>query len=432
MVASIFKDLISKYFPAVAAKLTERFNGKVETPVFEHQKYLKPEFSTDMKFSSLSSNSSIVAADVVSLDSELPLKKRGSFQTAEGEIPKLGMKKSLNETQLQGIKNLKSRGGKHLVMAQKLFTDLADGVKGVYERLDIMFLQALSTGVTIIDENNNTGTGIRVDFGIPSKNQFGVQKEWTDASAKPITDIENVVSAARGNGNTLLNIFMDKVTFNAFKSNEEVKKAFAGFNRVDASLIFRINRTEIDAFLLEEFGMTLIVIDKTVQVEKGGVKVGYEPWERGNVTFTSSLDLGTITWSELAELDSPVDGVEYGVIDSFILGSLYRTNDPLRENTSVQALAIPVLDNVDSIYIMDTNEATASLDTQTEDDADYSYNSVDYTKVSVVAGINAARSVDNHVPKATTAQSDATLAKKIDSLSDAGIALFEDELVASA
>lgn len=431
MVASIFKDIISKYFPAIAAKLTERYNGKSETPIFEHQKYLKPEFSTDMKFSSLSSNNSIVAADVVALDSELPLKKRGSYKSAEGEIPKLGMKKSMNETQLQAIKNLKARGGKHLVMAQKLFTDLADGVKGVYERLDIMFLQALSSGVTLINEENNTGTGIRIDFGVPTSNQFGVQKAWTDASATPIQDIENITQAARNAGNTLSYIFMDKTTFNAFKANQEVKNAYAGFSKVASNLIFRLNKAELDAYMAEEFGLSIIVVDKTVQIEKGGKKVGYEPWERGNVTFTTSLALGTLAWSELAEVDSPVEGVEYAVVDQFILSSLYRTNDPLKENTSVQALAIPVLDNVDSIYIMNTNEATAADDTQTEGDANYAYKGTNYTKASVVAGINAAREVDKQVAPATVAQQDATLAKKIDSLSEEGIALFEAELVAA-
>lgn len=432
MVASLFKDTIGKFIKSIGVKLTEKYNGKKETPVFEYQKYLKPEFSTDMKFSSLTSNNSIVAADVVSLDSELSPKSRGSYGAAEGEIPKIGMIKKMNESQLQAIKNLKNKGGKELLMAQKLFTDLADGVKGVYERLDIMFLQALSTGVTLIDEDNNTGVGIRVDFGVPKSNQFGVQGKWSDENATPITDIENVLSAARASGDSVAYMFMDRKTYNSFKSNEEVRKSFAGFNKTNSDFIFRINKAEMDEFLEEEFGIKIVIIDKVIQIEQKGKRKGIQAWEDGNVTFTTTMDLGTLTWSELAEVDSPVDGVQYSVIDNFILGSMFRTNNPLKENTSVQALAIPVLNNTSSIYIMDTKEATASEDSQTEGDEVYTYKETDYTKQSVVDGINAAREVDDHVKMATIAQKDETLAKKIDSLSEEGIELFEAKLTPSA
>lgn len=429
MVASIFKGIIESYLPRLSTKITEKVNDKTGEIQYEHKKYLKPDFSTDMKFESLSTNTSIVAADVVSLDSELSLKKRGSYSSATGEIPKLGMIKALTESMLQALKNLSNRGGKNAEIAQKLFRDAADGVKGVHERLDMMFLQALSTGVTLVDENTNTGSGIRIDFGIPSKNSFGVQKAWTDAAATPIDDIENVISNARNAGHVLKYMWLDKVTYNAFKANAQVKAAFAGFLKTDSNYVFRVSKEELQNFISEEFGLMLIVIDKVCQIEKGGQKVAIEPWERGNVTFTTTTDLGTLTYGELAEVDHPVEGVQYSVVDNFILVSMFRTNNPLKENTSVQALAVPVIDNVEGIFIMDTNEATASTDTQTEGDANYLYKTVLYTKASVVAGINAARAVDTQVTAATTSQLDATLAKKIDSLSEAGIELFEAELV---
>ncbi|MDB0602356.1 major capsid protein [Tenacibaculum maritimum] len=431
MVASIFKNLIEKYFGKLSKKITEKVNDKEGEIQYEHKKYLKPDLSTDMKFNSLTSNTSIVAADVVSLDSELSLKARGSYSSATGEIPKLGMIKALNETMLQALKNLKARGNKEAEIVKKLFRDAVDGVKGVHERLDMMFLEALSTGVTLVDENTNTGTGIRVDFGIPDGNRFGAtSKVWTNADAKPIDDIENVISKARNKGHVLKYLFIDKITYNAFKNNSQVKEAFAGSKKVNKELIFRISNAELKEFVSEEFELMFVIIDKVCQIQKDGKKKAVEPWKKGNVTFTSTLDLGTLTYGELAEVDHPVDGVEYSSVDNFILVSMFRTNNPLKENTSVQALAIPVLDNVDGIYILDTNESTASADTQTEDDANYSYKGTDYTKASVVAGINAAKAVDTQVAMATIAQKDSTLATKIDSLSEEGIALFEAELVA--
>ena len=209
MSASIFKDLVSKYLPSVAEKITEKINDKSKEIGYEHKKYLKKDFSTTMKWQSLSTNTSVVAADVVALDSELPLKKRGSYSSAEGDVPKLGMIKSLTESMLQALKNLRARGNKEKEIVKKLFQDAADGIKGVYERLDIMFLQAMSTGVTLIDQENNTGTGIRVDFGIPEKNQFGGVVSWKKENAKPIDDIQRVLTKARSEGHMLRYLWID-------------------------------------------------------------------------------------------------------------------------------------------------------------------------------------------------------------------------------
>ena len=53
---------------------------------------LEPVYSADGRWSSILAEYTRVAADVVSLDSELPLKSRDAIETAHGEIPKMGMK----------------------------------------------------------------------------------------------------------------------------------------------------------------------------------------------------------------------------------------------------------------------------------------------------------------------------------------------------
>lgn len=388
MEASIFKDYISKYIGGIAAKITEKVNGKAEDVQYMHKLYLRKEFSPDMKYNSLSSNTSVVAADVVALDSELPLKSRGAYSSAEGEIPKLGMVKAMNESALQALKNLKARGQKEAQIVTKLFQDAADGVKGINERIDMMFFQALSTGVVLVNEDTNTGAGVRIDFGVPDENYFGVNLTWAKAAATPIQDIENVVAKARLKGYSLAYMFMDKSTFNAFKLNEEVLKAFSGYSRVSRSNIFRLGTQEVQDFLANEFGLNIIIIDKVSQIEKGGKKVAIEPWQKGNVTFTTTLDLGTVTYGELAELEHPVAGVEYSVVDDYILVSLFRTNSPLKENTSVQALALPVLDNTDGIFIMDTNEAQEVDGGEIEGDANVTIYGGSYNKATVIGHYN--------------------------------------------
>jgi len=85
---------------------------------------------------------------------------------------------------------------------------------------------------------------------------------------------------------------------------------------------------------------------------------------------------------------------------------------------------VPVIDNVNNIYVMDTEEA--SIDVQTEGDANYTYETVSYTRTSVIAGINTSES-----QTADASMTDAQLKYRINRLSDAEIEAFEAELVAS-
>src|SRR5690606_34833579 len=82
----------------------------------------------------------------------------------------------------------------------KLFQDAKKCTVGIWETLEFMFLQGLSTGVTSIENENNTGTAVRIDYGHPDSNKYGVEKIWSDADAKPITDITHILDQAAKNG----------------------------------------------------------------------------------------------------------------------------------------------------------------------------------------------------------------------------------------
>ena len=432
---SFFKQWVDKYFQPIVSKFTELFNGDKKELTYLHKTMLRKSFSTDLKWASLSVFNSLVGADVVTTDSSLPLKKRDSIKQAEGSIPKLGMKMYLNESTLQDLDILESTNkndaNKTQILA-KLFQDAKKCTVGVWETLEYMFLLGLSTGVTSIEDENNTGTEVRIDYGYLDKNKFGVTTKWSDTSATPITDIVNVLEAASKNGVVPMYMLMDRGTWNAFKTKAEAKELFAAHMGFSGSNIPTPTLKQMNEALSDNHGLTIMLIERNVTFEKNGVRKSVKPWADNVIVFLASLQVGDLAWSRLAEAKKGAKQVDYETVDDFILLSKYATNDPFREYTSSQALVVPVINDVDSIYVMNTDEATAAIDTQTEGDANYLYKTVSYTKASVVAGINAAREVDTQVALATTTQLDATLAKKIDALSEAGIALFEAELIASA
>ena len=108
---------------------------------------LTPDFSADGRWSSILAEYNRVAADVVSLDSELPLKTRDSIETASGEIPKLGMKLYLTEKQMKDIDAMIAQSLPLNQIVNKIFNDLPRCLEGVWERIEDMFLSELSTGI---------------------------------------------------------------------------------------------------------------------------------------------------------------------------------------------------------------------------------------------------------------------------------------------
>jgi len=399
MEKSLFPAWVDKFFKSFALKASETVNGTKTPLTYMHKSMLRKTFSTTLKWGSVSSNGAIVRADVVALDSSLPLKRRDSVQTANGDIPKLGMKMYLNETTMSELRNLLAIGGKEAEVLRNLFSDTKKCVSGIYESLEYMFLEALSTGVTLITGDDSTGLGIRIDFGHPDSNKYGVSLPWTNASATPIDDVNHVVAAAKLKGDKISYLFMDMITWNLFKANTQVKNEFAfslGFVGTTIPNVPNVERA--NEFLQASYGVSITIIDRQMLVEQNGKRAVTTPWAANIVCFLTDLNVGTLTYGALAEESFPVKQVNYQKVDDLILLSKYGTNDPVREFTSSQALALPVLDNVDSIYLMDITESVQ--DTQTGQPL-------------------------------TTASTDASILKAINKLSDEQILIFEAQLIAS-
>lgn len=122
-------------------------------------------------------------------------------------------------------------------------------------------------------------------------------------------------------------------------------------------------------------GVTLHRVARQVKTELNGKKQNHTPWQAGMVVFTCNEKLGDLVWTDCVEASRPVAGVAYASVgntaatvlnganqsgvDEYILTSQYRENDPFREFTSSQAMAVPIISNVDQIYTLDTKTVQA-------------------------------------------------------------------------
>lgn len=136
---SLFIEYIDKYFRLVIGKITEKINGKKTEEQLLHKTMLTEEYSADLTWGSTELNTSVVAADVVAMDSSLPLKKRDKISNASGVIPKIGIKFSKGEKAISDINVMRARGADETTVVGKIFDDAPKAIKGVDVRKEIMF-----------------------------------------------------------------------------------------------------------------------------------------------------------------------------------------------------------------------------------------------------------------------------------------------------
>lgn len=430
MEKSIFINL-KEWFNKIVGKLSVFTNGKLgnEEQEYLHQKMLTEEHSADLKWGSSTYNGSIIKADVVAMDSELPLKKQDALETASGDVPKQGMMFKLSEKQLSDIDTMIAKGFAIVNIVKKVFEQVKKAILGIHESNEYMFLQALSTGVTLLEDKDNVGLGIRVDFGFQDKRKHNASKPWSDPTALIVDDVTRVIKAAKIDGISYKVIMLDDTTVGYIRANEQVKNHFAFTKGIvaEGNTVPTLSEEQLFNFFSLNFKLKVIVVDRVVVSEKNGIRTNHTPWESGIVTFLQSEKVGRLVYSTLAEESRKNPSISYEKAGAYILVKKWSENKPFSEWTSSEALCLPVIDNGGLISLLDSKVANVE-DEQTEGDANFDYNGEAYTKASVVAAIK----VVNPKSTVTIASTDATLMGIINKFSEEQITVFEQNITPAA
>lgn len=371
MNSSLFLEIVEKFFKAVVGRITEKFNGNKKEQTLLHKTMLTEEYSADLTWGATELEHSVVAADVVSLDSSLPLKSRGSLSNASGKLPKLGVKFRKGEKDISDINIMRSRGTDEATIAAKIFDDATKCVKSMDVRKEIMFLQGLSTGQTLVTEDTNDGTGIRVSFGYKSANTFhALTAPWGEDGYEPLDDLRQLFDKASEDSNSIGIVCLSKKYFNLIRSSEAGKKLVADYRGqivISTANLTQPGREAMLEALADEFGATFRIIDSSFRIENhDGSKTSVKPWEEANIVGIPSEVVGRLVYGTLAEETNPVAGVTYQKSGSHVLLSKYSKTDPLEEFTAAQAVCLPVIDGADSIYLLKA-DGTSVLSVSTGD-----------------------------------------------------------------
>ena len=421
----MFIEFIKTIWPKLSLYVKEKVDPKKRT--YLHKTMLRKVYSADQKWEGTSAKTVYVAADMVAMDSPLPIKKRGSIATSNGKLPKVGMKKILRETEINTVNIMKAHyasattdEAKKAEKARILTKLTDDGVAcsvGIDEKNEANFLTGLCEGVVLVEDEDNTGTGLRVNYGYKDENTFGTIVKGHVS----YDDFENIKKKADADGNTIVKMMIATSKLNEIRKERWARELVADADDkeyTDDTTLKVPSKKKFVAALQDEFEITITEVDRSVIFEKNGKQKAVKPWNPDRIIFLCTEDeVGSLVWGTLAEATNPVEGVKYATVDEYKLISKYSKTDPLQEFTNGQALVLPVIEDVDQIYIIDcAEEKSAAVDTTAEaadtQDQYITINAKKYSKAAVIAQLKvlgakvAANASDDTVIKAVNALSD--------------------------
>jgi len=358
---SLFLALLQQYFPQLTTAFVKKYNGENFPRPYYYRQFCTPKFSVDGKWQTLTQNNTLVMADIVAMDSEIALKRRPTLAQATGDIPKMGMRKTLNEKELTDLQTLVARAalnGDDATRAQivaELFRDVDSCIGGGYERIESMFLEGLSTGVAVVPDSENVGLGVRVDYGYLAANTFYASTVWSNVASTPFTDMQQVLDRASANGDVITKILVDRVTMNRIAATNEGKQLWAAANGFYGANVPRPTIESLNTAVQSEYGFTFQIIDRSVISEKNGTQAAHKPWKEGMVVAVTTDQLATLAYARLAEQDHPSKMAEYQTADLFMLISKFNVTEPtLAEVTKMQARVVPIINNPNAIYTLNS------------------------------------------------------------------------------
>lgn len=356
MERSLLKELTKANVEAYVNAAKEQYLKRLFWPQFFP---LKP--TTQLTWESLSGSSGApVMADVVEYNATAPLKTRRTVGKANGDIPKIAIKRKMDEKDYNDYLVLKSNAlgdANKSALLDIVFNDIDFALQGVYARTEFLAMQALSYGSISLTTSNNNGivTTTAVDFGIPSANKTAAAVSWaTAASATPIADITGIVETARAAGYDLNYIVMNRATLRLMLAATEVKDKFAFFQRITASRKAELSQSDLNSMLEAYMLPKVVVVDSSVRFENSAHTLStVSPWKAGYIALIPDLKVGQFLHGPIAEENS--EALRKTAImtkTQHVLITKWSEIEPFGEYTKGQANAFPRFTDVNGIYLM--------------------------------------------------------------------------------
>lgn len=283
-----------------------------------------------------------VMATVHALDTEAEIGSRPVFDKTR--VEKLLIKRKINQT--ERVRMLTESGVyKDDAIVRYVFDDMRLMADAVKVRTEVAKMEVLSTGKMTIIENNLNMT---IDYGVPSEN-VGFKFDLS-ASADIIGQIQAVVDAASDNGETITEMITSRAIVRKLAANKGIQTMIFG----TAGQGTYVPNDRLQALFGQLFGFSTITTnDLRYKVQRAS---GQEEPKRffpdNKISFisTAASSFGSGLWGVTPE------EAEYGQYgeksaNQYITITQWATPDPVAVWTKASGMFIPVLPNVNGLFV---------------------------------------------------------------------------------
>lgn len=276
-----------------------------------------------------------VAAVVHSFDSEAKIGDRPNFEIVS--LEKMFIKEKINQTE-RIIQFLGDRASDNEVKAF-VYDDMGNMLSRVQTRAEVARMELLSTGKVTIKENNITK---EVDYKLSVNNK--VPFTWSDPSADIIGDLRTLVATARSKGKILQRAITSAKVLGYIMNNTAIIKMWE--KTMDVMTDVSVLR-----WLSAQFGIEFVLNDE-VYKESATSNTTHRFFKEDVISFVSTrLALGESVYGvtpEERELKNSGATVTEKMLVSL---TQWKTPDPVAVWTKASALFVPVIKDINGLYI---------------------------------------------------------------------------------
>lgn len=303
------------------------------------------------------------AATIITRGSSSPVRSRAALAKLSGEVAPISEKFVMSEQDYRDFMVLQTLAidetAKKQQLLDLLFNDAKKAGESAHKKLDMLALEAVSTGkITITVDNNPDGyiAPVALDLGMPSSNKSNAAVNWaTSATATPLDDIAVVVDAAAAEGKSFSKILMSRAVWLKFAKCKQVIDSLVSYNQLQRGAAIA-TLAKVNEYLAANLFPEIEITEEQIGVEKDGVITAQKPFSQTNAVFVPAGPLGKIHNAIAVEQLKPVAHVAYADFNKALI-SKWQENDPFQEFTKVELNAFPGFEAVENVFLLSTTAA---------------------------------------------------------------------------
>lgn len=304
---------------------------------------LFPEVKHDtLEFSYLVGASSLpVIASAHAFDTEAEIGSREAAKQAL-EAAYVKRKMQLTEKDLIALKFPRTEGEKKYLMG-RVFNDIDNLVAGVKARIEVMRMEALTTGKVTLNEN---GLNMSVDYQVPDNHQESLSGTdlWTDPNADIIGDLERWQNSLDEKATRALT--STKVLTQILRNSKIIGYLFGK----DSGRI--PTRQDLNAFLQQHDLPTIAVYDSKYRKQNAnGTYTTHRYFGENKFVMFGANTLGETLYGPTPEESRMIlEGADVSSVEKVIAMVYEEGKDPISTWTKAAATAIPSFPEANNVF----------------------------------------------------------------------------------